>query len=281
MSGRTQGAQPEWTENRPPRGRLPDLQLAEAWRYRELAFFLAQRTFKLRYKQTFFGVAWALMQPLAALLIFTLVFEGIVGEAPGGVPYVLFAYSGLIAWTYVSGAVDDAARSLADNPDLVTKIYFPRLLAPIAAVLPGLVDLAVTLPFAGVLLIGYERAPDLALVLLPVWVVAAALVALGVGLWLSALNVRYRDVRHVLTFGLQAWFFASPVVYYLDLVESDLSNLFVLNPMVGVLEGFRWSLVAGETPSTIGLLSLGTGTLVLISGLLYFRAAEHRFADVV
>jgi lipopolysaccharide transport system permease protein len=270
-----------WRENRPPAGRLPRLDTAELWRHRELALVLALKDFRVRYKQTFFGVAWAVLQPLVAVLIFTVVFGHLAKLPTEGLPYPVFVYGGLAVWLYVSSAVTAAAQSLVDNRDLVTKVYFPRLLAPIAAMLPGLVDLLPSLAIIGVFLGVYGVAPGPALALLPLWVAAAAVTALAVGLWLAAVNVKYRDVRYALPFLLQIWMFGSPVVYATSLVHGNWRYVFALNPMVTLVDGFRWSIANGPHPGAEAAVSLAVVVLLLLGGLVYFRRVEQYFADVV
>lgn len=270
-----------WVENRPSTRWFPRLDFRELWAYRELVYALARRDIKLRYRQTAFGVAWALLQPLGAAAIFAVVFGRLVNVPSDGLPYPVFVYAGLAVWTYVSGAVDAASRSLVDRADLVTKVYFPRLLAPLAAVLPGLLDLGISLLLLGVLMGAHDIVPDAAAVLLPIWVGAAVLVAFAVGLWLSALNVEFRDVRHALGFLIQVWLFASPVVYPSSLIDGWTAYLFAVNPLVGVLEGFRWSAVGGPAPGPEATVSLAAGAVLLAGGLVHFRRAERRFADVI
>jgi lipopolysaccharide transport system permease protein len=272
---------PGWTENRPSSGWFPHFDFAELWSHREIAWVLAVRNVKIRYKQTFFGVGWALLQPLAGVAIFTLVFGRLAQVPSEGIPYPVFVYAGLAAWLYFSNAATAASESLAQYRELVTKVYFPRLLAPLAAVLPGLIDLAISLLAVGVFMAIFGVAPSAALVLLPVWLVVAVLIAVGVGVWLSALNVQYRDVRNALTFLLQLWFFATPVVYGSSLLSGKWSFLLALNPMAGLLDGLRWSLVGAPAPGGTAFISLAAGAIVLVSGIAYFGRVERRFADVI
>jgi lipopolysaccharide transport system permease protein len=271
-----------WTVNRAPSGRFGGLALGEAWRSRELAVFLATRTLKLRYRQTFFGVAWALLQPIAALALFTLIFGRFARLPADGIPYAAFVYPALCVWTYVSTAVSGAAGELVEHQELVTKVYFPRLLAPLASLLPGLLDLGISLALAGVLMAATGVAPSAAIVLLPVWLVMAVFVAAALGLWLSALNVRFRDVRHTLPFLLQTWLFVSPVAYASSIVDHGVLRwLYALNPLVLTIDGLRWSMVGASPPPTADVLSLVTLVVLLVSGLFFFRASERRFADVI
>ena len=270
-----------WVENRAVDGWLPRLDLAEVWASREIAVVLALRNIRIRYKQTFFGIAWALLQPLAAVGIFTLIFGRLAQVPSDGIPYPVFVYSGLAVWFYFSQSATLASESLAQYRELVTKVYFPRLLAPLAAVVPALVDLAISLLAVGVFMAIYGVAPTEAIALLPVWLVALVILTFGVGTWLSALNVQYRDVRNALAFLLQLWFFASPIVYGSSLVEGSWGFLLALNPLVGLLEGFRWSLVGAPFPGPEALVSLATGIVVVASGIVYFGRAQRRFADLI
>lgn len=235
----------------------------------------------MRYKQTAIGIAWVVLQPLAAAAIFTVIFGRLAQLPSEGIPYAVFVFSGVVLWNYFSGAVDLAAQSLVQQRDLVTKVAFPRLLAPLAAILPGLVDLAVSLVLVAVFMVAYGVVPSLALLTLPLWIVATATLALGAGACLSALNVRYRDVRHTLGFLIQVWFFATPIVFSPSLIEGSWRFVFGLNPMVGVVEGYRWSLLAAPAPGIEALVSLGSGLLLVVGGIVYFRRAEQGFVDVI
>lgn len=270
-----------WIENRAPSGWLPRLDVRELWRFRELALTLALRDLKVRYKQTVLGLTWVILQPLAAVLIFTVVFGHLADVPSDSLPYAVFVYSGLVLWTYFSGALTSVAQSLVQNRDLVTKTYFPTLVAPLALVMPGLVDLVVSLAVVAVVMAVYGVAPGPALVLLPFWVLACILVVVAAGLWLSALNVQYRDVRYTMTFLLQVWMFVSPVVYASTLVAGGWEYLYALNPMATVLTGFRWSLAGGPAPGPEALVSLAVVLVSLGTGLVYFLRAERRFADVI
>jgi lipopolysaccharide transport system permease protein len=277
VDARTSG--PGWVENRPGRGWLPRFDLSDLFGYRELALRLALRDLKVRYKQTFFGVAWAIIQPLAGVAIFSVVFGNLAKVPSDGLPYPVFAYAGLAVWTYISVSVGSAAESLAQHEALVTKVYFPRLVAPAAAILPGLLDLAISLLVLVVFMAAYSVSPTAALVLLPLWVIAALAVAFGVGALLCALNVEYRDVRYALPFLLQLWLFASPVVYPSSLFHGVGLYLYSINPAVGVIDGFRWSLAGGPAPGASALASLAGFILITVVGLTYFARVERRFAD--
>jgi lipopolysaccharide transport system permease protein len=270
-----------WAENAAPAGWFPKLPAREIWGYRELAIVLARRDLKVRYTQTALGIAWVVIQPLAAGVIFTVIFGRLADVPSDGLPYAVFVYSGLVLWGYFSGALDSVAQSLVQNRDLVTKTYFPALVAPVALALPGLVDLCVSLLVVGAVMAAYGVAPGPAIVLTPIWIAWCYLAVLAAGLFLSALNVRYRDVRHTMTFLIQIWLFASPVVYASSLVEGAWAYLYAMNPMVGVLDGFRWSLVDGPPPGPETFVSLAVTAFGLAGGLLYFLRAERRFADLI
>ena len=271
---------PPWLENRAPRRwRWPSLH--ELWAYRELVWFLAWRDLKVRYKQAGFGVAWAVIQPLVAAALFTFVF-GRLGQVPSdGVPYPVFVYAGLIAWSYVSSTVTDATSSLVGNIELVTKVYVPRIVVPVATAIPGLVDLAIALVVLAVLMAGYGVTPGWALLLLPLWIVLLVVIAVGVGLIFAALNVTYRDTGHVITFGIQAWLLASPVAYPLSIVHGRVRMAYVLNPMVGALGAFRWSLLGTRGPGLELAVTIGVAVVLLVGAVLFFQSAERRFADVI
>lgn len=268
-----------WIENRPSSGGLPSLGAAEAWRYRELAGALALRDLQLRYKQTVFGVGWAVIQPLVAALVFTLVFGRWADLPSDGIAYPVFVLTGLAAWFYFSSSLEAAAQSLVENQELVTKVYFPRLLAPLAAVLPGLIDLALSLVVVGAFMVGYDVGPSIAILTLPLWILAAVIVAFGAGVWLAALNVLYRDVRYTLVFLIQLWLFASPVVFPASIVPSDWEVVFYANPMAGVIEGFRWALLDGPAPPAAALVSAVVAVFLVVGGVAYFQHVERRLAD--
>jgi lipopolysaccharide transport system permease protein len=271
----------QWKVNAPPSRWWPRLDLRELLAYRELAVAFAVKDLRVRYKQTFFGVAWAVFQPLFAVLIFTVVFGRVAHLPTDGTPYPVFVYSGMAIWLYFSSSVTAAAQSLVENRELVTKVWFPRLLAPLAAVFPPLVDLAISLAILAIFIAGYGVAPGPALILLPIWILAAVVLAVATGLWLSALNVKYRDVKHVLPYLVQVWFFASPVVYAGSSLYGHWRWVFALNPAVGLIDGFRWSLISGPAPGLEGLVSLAVGLITLIGGIVYFRRLEQFFGDLI
>jgi lipopolysaccharide transport system permease protein len=270
-----------WVENVPSHGWLPRLDFRELWAARELALILAMRNIKVRYKQTTLGAAWAVLQPLTGVAIFTVVMRRVAHVPSEGIPYPAFAFAGLIQWTYFTNGANQSADSLAAYRDLVTKVYFPRLLAPIAAVLPGLIDFGISLVALSVLMAVFGVAPGAAIIFLPLWLIALVVVTSGVGIGLSALNARYRDVRNALSFLLQIGLFATPVVYPSTLVHGTLRILLYLNPMAGIVDGFRWSLVGTPWPGPWVFASLASGLVVLLAGLVYFARAERRLADVI
>lgn len=270
-----------WVENRAEDRWLATLRPRQLWEYRELALAFALKTLRVRYKQTAFGVSWAILQPVLAVILFSIVFGRLAGLPTDGIPYPVFNYAAMIVWLYAAGSVTGAAQSLVESRDLVTKIYFPRVVAPLAAVVPGLVDLVISSGVLVVMLAVYGVTPGWAVLAAPLWVGAAVAVALSVGLPLSALNVKYRDVRHALPLLLQLWLFASPVVYSSSLVEGAWRYVYALNPMVTVLDGFRWSVADGPFPGPESVVSLAVVVLLFAVGSIYFGRSERSFADVV
>jgi lipopolysaccharide transport system permease protein len=258
------------------------LNLRELWRYRELLFFLTLRDIRLRYKQTALGVAWVVLQPLFTMLVFAVFFGALAGLPSDGVPYPLFVMAALLPWQLFAYALTQSSASLVNEQRLITKVYFPRLIVPLASVLSGLVDFAVALGLLAAMMAWYEVGPGWALLAVPVFVVFALLAALAVGLWLSALNVRYRDVRYTIPFLTQFWMFLTPVAYPASLVPAAYRALYGLNPMTGVVEGLRWALLGTPAPDWQMLaVSAAVVVLLLAGGLLYFRRMEMSFADVV
>src|SRR5579875_1022126 len=266
---------------RPRRG-WRGLDLAELWRYRELLWFLAVRDIKLRYKQTALGVAWAVIQPLLTMIVFSIFFGRLGGMPSDSIPYPLFALCALLPWQLFAYALTQSSNSVVNEQRLITKVYFPRLIVPISSVLSGLMDFGVAFLLLLVMMAWYGVTPGWAVVTVPLFVVLAVAAALAVGLWLAALNVQYRDFRYTIPFLTQFWMFASPVAYPSSLVPEAWRPLYGLNPMAGVIEGFRWALLNKANPSW-GLLAASTAAvaLFLTGGLFYFRRMEKNFADIV
>lgn len=265
---------------RPKSGWQP-IDFAELWHYRELLWILAKRDVQVRYKQTVLGILWAVIQPFAQMIIFTLLFARNGFSTDGIVPQV-FYFSGSICWLLFSSALTNSGNSLVNNQNLITKVYFPRLVMPIAACVTGLVDFAISFLLLVALMAWYHVVPTRAIVLLPVFVVLAVLASLSIGLWLSALNVQYRDVRYVLTFVVQFWFFATPVIYPASILKKHWERVVVsLNPMAGVVEGFRWTLFGRSPPGYMIGISVIAISALLVGGLFYFRRLEKTFADFV
>jgi lipopolysaccharide transport system permease protein len=258
------------------------LNLGEMWKYRELTYFLIWRDIKVRYKQTVLGASWAILQPFLSMVVFSIFFGGFLNVPSEGVPYPIFSYAALLPWGVFSKALNDAGRSLVANRSMITKIYFPRMVIPLSSVLSGLVDFSI----AFVVLLGlmwyFRIAPTSNIWTLPFFLVLALMTALGVGLWLSALNVLYRDIGYIIPFLTQFWFYITPIVYPSSEVPEQLRYIYALNPMVGVVEGFRWALLNTSTPpGPMVAVSTVISVVILISGMFYFRRMERTFADMV
>jgi lipopolysaccharide transport system permease protein len=265
-----------------PASRWTTLGLRELWEYRELLLFLTWRDIKVRYKQTALGAAWAIIQPLFMMLIFSLFFGKLARVPSDGIPYPIFTFCALLPWQLFAHALTESSNSLVANERLITKVYFPRLVVPIAAVLGGLVDFAVAFVILLVMMAYYGIVPGWNIVALPGLIVLAVLTALAVGLWLSALNVKYRDVRYTIGFLVQVWLFASPVAYPSSIVPEAWRPFYGLNPMAGVVEGFRWALLGkAEAPGAMLAVSVVAVIIILLGGLFYFRRMEQEFADIV
>ena len=266
---------------RPSRG-WTALHLRDVWEYRELLYFLVWRDVKVRYKQTALGIVWVALQPLATTIVFTLIFGNLAKMPSDNLPYAVFALAGLLPWNYFAGAVGRGGTSLVGSANLISKVYFPRLIIPISGVLGGLVDFAIVFLLLVGLLFFYGYAPTWSWLLLPFFLLLAIATALGVSLWLSAMNVQYRDVGYLIPFFIQLWFFATPVVYPSSLIPPPWNVVYALNPMAGVVEGFRWALFGkGAAPGPILIISVAAVIVVLISGLYGFKRMERTFADVV
>jgi lipopolysaccharide transport system permease protein len=265
----------------PPRG-WAALDLREFVGSHELLYFLVLRNLKLRYKQTALGAAWAILQPLLSMAVFTAVFGRLARLGSDGLPYPVFALAALVPWTYFANALTQAGNSLVDQHQLLTKIYFPRLLLPLAAIIAGLIDLVIAFVLLLIVLAWYGIEPSLRLLAAPGFAILAAASAFAPGIWLAALNVRYRDVRYVIPFLVQIWLFVTPVVYSSQLVPKQWLFLYRLNPMSGVVDGFRWMISpVAPAPGSALLISTGAVILLLITGLYFFRRVERSFADVV
>ena len=268
-----------WVENKPTRGWRSALRASELWAQRELALLFAWRELKLRYKQTAFGVAWILLQPLLAMVLFSVVVERAVGIPSDGIAYPVFAYVGLAVWAAVNTAISRAAESLTRDADLVTKVHFPRFLAPTGSIMPAAVDMAIALTLLAPLMAAYDVTPPIELLFLPLCIAWVIVAVLAVGAWLSALNVLYRDVRLAMPFALQVWFLASPVLFPSSLVQGDAHLLFFVNPVTGPIDAVR-AATLGTPVDAAGLcVSFGAMLAIGLSGLAYFHRVERTFAD--
>ena len=258
------------------------LRLRDLWEYRDLLFFLAWRDISVRYKQTVLGAAWAIIQPFFSMVVFSIFFGRLAKVPSDGLPYPIFTYTALVPWQYFATATTNSSNSLVNSSQLLTKVYFPRLVIPLASVLPAAVDSAIAFTVLLGMMAYYGLAPTWNLVFLPLFVLLALVTALGVGLWLSAMDVQYRDIRYAVPFLVQFWMFASPVAYPSSLVPEQWRLLYALNPMAGVIEGFRWALLGtGTSPGPMTAVSAFAALLLLASGAFYFRRMERTFADVV
>lgn len=265
-----------------PTGRWPKIDFAELWAYRGLFFFLVWRDIKVRYAQTVLGAGWAVLQPVLTMVVFTIIFGSFAKVPSDGVPYSVFSLAALVPWTYFSTALTNSSNSLVASTNLFTKVYFPRLVIPFAPVLAGLVDLAIAFVILVLAMLYFGIAPAVSVVVvLPLLVIGMMATAAGVGCWLAALNIQYRDVKYITPFLVQVWMYASPIVYPMSLVPEKYQPLYALNPMAGIIEGFRSVLLQTNAvaPSVIGF-SLAVGGVLFVTGALYFRRTERIFADV-
>ncbi|MGE3539071.1 MAG: ABC transporter permease [Candidatus Tectimicrobiota bacterium] len=266
---------------KPSRGWVA-LRLDKVWEYRELLYFLTWRDIKVRYKQTILGVLWAIIQPVMTMVVFSLFFGRLAQMPSDGVPYPIFSYTALVPWTFFAHGLAQAANSLVDGANLLKKVYFPRLIIPLASTLSGVVDFCLAFVILLIMMLSYGIVPTVRLLWLPGFVLLALVTALGAGLWLSAMNVQFRDVRYTMPFLTQLWLFATPIAYPSSLLAEPWRTLYGLNPMVGVVEGFRWLLLdTATTPGPMLAVSTLVALLLLGSGALYFRRMEKTFADVV
>jgi lipopolysaccharide transport system permease protein len=270
------------TEIVPSKGWV-NLRLRELWEFRELLYFLTWRDIKVRYKQTVLGASWAILQPFMTMVVFTLFFGNLAKIPSDGVPYPIFSFAAVVPWTFFANSVTLSSNSLVGSAQLIKKIFFPRLVVPIAAVLGNAVDFLLAFAILVVMMLYYHIWPTAAMIWIPLFTLLAFVTALGVGLWLSALNVEYRDIRYAVPFLTQLWQFASPVAYSSTLIKNDLlRTLYGLNPMVGVIGGFRWALLGTATaPGPMLGVSAAVAAVLLITGAFYFRRMERNFADVV
>jgi len=265
---------------KPIHGWVP-IKLSELWAYRELLYFLIWREIKVRYKQTILGAAWVIIQPFFMMLVFTLFFGRFIKVPHQGVPYPLFTYAALLPWMLFSEGIIRSANSMIEDTNLIKKVYFPRLVMPISGIISPLVDFVFSLLVFVGLMFYFGFPPTAKILLLPIFLILVLITALAVGLWFSAINVRYRDVRYVIPFLIQFWFFASPVVYSSTSLPKSWQWIYGLNPMVGAIEGFRWVLLGTEPPGSLMIVSITIVLLILISGAFYFQRMEKLFADVM
>jgi len=265
-----------------PKKGLFHLDLQAVWKYRELLYFMIWRDLKVRYKQTVIGAGWAIIQPLMTMVIFTLVFSKFAKVPSDGLPYPIFAYTALLPWIYFSQAISRSGTSVVGGANLIRKIYFPRLIIPISGAVAPLVDFAIAFVILLGMMVWFGTAPNWGVLALPLFLLLALVTSLAVTFWLSALNVVYRDVSYIIPFLTQIWMFASPVAYPISLVPEKWRLLYSLNPMVGVIEGFRWALLGKESPD-FGVMVLSTAVVMVIflSGIVYFKHMERTFADII
>jgi lipopolysaccharide transport system permease protein len=265
----------------PSSGWVP-LKLAELWEYRELLYFLTWRDIKVRYKQTALGATWAIIQPFFTMVVFSLFFGRLAKVPSDGIPYPVFSFAALVPWTFFANGLSQSSNSLVGNSNLIKKVYFPRLAVPISTVLSEIIDFALAFAVLLIIMLHYHIVPGVNVIWLPIFLLLALVTSLGVGLWFSAMNVQFRDVRYVVPFLTQFWLFATPVAYPSSMLSEPWRTLYGLNPMAGVIEGFRWALLGTNTrPGEIIAVSSAASLVILVSGAFYFRRMEKTFADVV
>ena len=258
------------------------LNLRDLVLYRELIFFMTWRDLKVRYKQTLLGASWAILQPFLTMVVFSIFFGNLAKVPSDGVPYPIFSYTALIPWTLFSKALQDASKSLVANSHMITKVYFPRMILPLSSVMAGVVDFLIAFVVLLGMMVFFNIFPTVNVLVLPLFLLLALVTAVGVGLWLSALNVLFRDINYVLPFLTQFWMYLTPVAYPSSMIPSKWQVIYALNPMTGVVEGFRWALLGtGQPPGIMTLVSSITAVILLISGMFYFRRMERLFADMV
>ena len=277
-----EAAAPETIRLQATRGFSRVLSPPELWRYREVAFQIARRDITVRYRQTAFGAAWAVLQPVGFMVVFSIFFGDLAGVSSDGLPYPLFSLAALVPWTYFANAVVLGSDSLVANTPLVSKIYFPRIFIPAGVVAAGLLDLAISLVILFVIVLAWGFVPPIAVLALPLLVVVTVATALGVCSALSAINVKYRDVRYVVPFAIQLWLFVTPIAYSSTLIDEPWRTLLAINPMTGVVEGFRWAVLGADNDAGILILvSAVSAAMILVGGLAYFDRVERKFADVI
>jgi lipopolysaccharide transport system permease protein len=265
----------------PSRGWV-SLKLRELWEHRELVFFLIWRDIRVRYKQTFLGASWAIIQPLFAMVVFSVIFGRVAKIPSDGVPYPIFSFAALLPWNFFAMGLTNSSESLVSSANLIKKVYFPRLAIPIASVLSGAVDFAIAFGILILMMLYWSIGLTAKVLWIPIFLALALVTSLGVGLWLSALNVRFRDVRYTVPFLVQVWMYSTPIVYSSSLLSEPWRTIYGLNPMAGVVEGFRWAMLGTETqPGPLIMVSAAVAIVLLVSGAFYFRSAERMFADVV
>ena len=273
--------EPRKTIIKPSRG-WSALNLRDLWIYRELIFFMTWRDLKVRYKQTLLGAGWAILQPFLTMVVFSIFFGNLAGVPSDGVPYPIFSFTALIPWTLFSKALQDASRSLVNNRHMITKVYFPRMILPLASVLAGVVDFLIAFVVLLGMMFFYHVKPTVNIWTVPLFLLLTLVTAVGVSLWLSALNVLYRDINYVLPFLTQFWMYLTPIAYASSLVPEKWQMVYALNPMTGVVEGFRWALLgSGQPPGLMTLVSCLVSVALLVSGMFYFKRMERLFADMV
>lgn len=258
------------------------INLTDLWHYRELFFFLVWRDIKVRYKQTFLGATWAILQPILTMIIFSVIFGKLAGLPSDGVPYPIFTFAALLPWQLFSFALTNSSNSLVNEKNLITKVYFPRIIIPASSIVAGLLDFLIALVIFLILMVFYKITITWRLLLIPVFILIAILTALSVGLWLTTLNVKYRDIRYVIPFLTQVWLYATPIAYSSSLIPEKWMWLYSLNPMVGVVDGFRWMMIGQEAQfPAYFFISLIVVVILLVTGFLYFKKTEDTFADVI
>lgn len=261
---------------------LLNLNLTEVWEYRELLMMFVWRDITVRYKQSIVGIGWAVIQPVMTMVVFSIIFGHLANLPSDGIPYPIYTFCALLPWNYFARSLTDSSDSLVSSSHLITKVYFPRLILPLSKVLAGFVDFAIAFTILILLMVWYQILPSYGVFLLPLFILIAILSAFGIGLWLTALNVKYRDIKFVVPFVVQLWMYSSPVAYSISLIPANWQWLYGLNPMVGVIEGFRWALLGKDAPNIL-MMSVSTSIILLIfmGGVFYFRFMEKNFPDII